>query len=290
MTRGQQFAKTMRYTLSIGTRTRRHTAGRDLHAEILDAINETNLYPGCRNEETEAIFRTALAAYWSHQKHIAGYRVDCRLVAHINAMSPWQFCNLLGRMIDADITNVGEGELFYAELRTELFPPTAPATEIHNETETNVTEYGIFEDGACIEAGFHGETGKAAAEEHVASLVAAHTEMADAYEVLALCPDHEEQPRRDCEECATDGDDLGPGFCMECGETPALDAHQEETGHEMDQPDHPLNAAISVEQATEEEERADVNTAATEQDPGPSLDDYAKASRIIQSLIPGVRR
>ena len=31
-------------------------------------------------------------------------------------------------------------------------------------------------------------------------------------------------------------------------------------------------------------------TAAPKQDPGPSLDDYAKASRIIQSLIPGVRR
>lgn len=30
--------------------------------------------------------------------------------------------------------------------------------------------------------------------------------------------------------------------------------------------------------------------AAPNQDPGPSLDDYAKASRIIQSLIPGVRR
>lgn len=34
----------------------------------------------------------------------------------------------------------------------------------------------------------------------------------------------------------------------------------------------------------------DGETAAPKQDPGPSLDDYAKASRIIQSLIPGVRR
>lgn len=38
--------------------------------------------------------------------------------------------------------------------------------------------------------------------------------------------------------------ELGPGFCLECGETftttAALDAHQLETGHEMDQPDHPL--------------------------------------------------
>jgi hypothetical protein len=38
--------------------------------------------------------------------------------------------------------------------------------------------------------------------------------------------------------------DLGPGFCGTCGETfdttTALDAHQLETGHEMDQEDHPL--------------------------------------------------
>jgi hypothetical protein len=41
------------------------------------------------------------------------------------------------------------------------------------------------------------------------------------------------------------------------------------------------------------QERADELNAETEEpkkDPGPSLDDYAKASRIIQSLIPGVRR
>lgn len=38
--------------------------------------------------------------------------------------------------------------------------------------------------------------------------------------------------------------ELGPGFCWTCGEpfttTADLDAHQLETGHEMDQPDHPL--------------------------------------------------
>lgn len=38
--------------------------------------------------------------------------------------------------------------------------------------------------------------------------------------------------------------DLGPGFCGTCGDTfpttAALNAHQTETGHEMDQPDHPL--------------------------------------------------
>lgn len=36
-----------------------------------------------------------------------------------------------------------------------------------------------------------------------------------------------------------------PGFCWTCGEpfttTAALDAHQLATGHELDQPDHPLH-------------------------------------------------
>ncbi|MFE2311659.1 hypothetical protein ACFXC8_00410 [Streptomyces sp. NPDC059441] len=39
-------------------------------------------------------------------------------------------------------------------------------------------------------------------------------------------------------------DNLGPGFCWTCGKSfttnAALDAHQLETGHEMDQEDHPL--------------------------------------------------
>ncbi|MFE4818663.1 hypothetical protein ACFRFU_19950 [Streptomyces sp. NPDC056704] len=64
------------------------------------------------------------------------------------------------------------------------------------------TEYGVFEDGACIEAGFHGEIGKAAAEAHMADLVAAEPGMADAYEVDEICPDHDEQPKNGCEECA----------------------------------------------------------------------------------------
>ena len=71
-------------------------------------------------------------------------------------------------------------------------------------------EYGVFEDGACIEVGFHGENGKAAAEEHMASLVAAEPDMADAYEVAEICPDHDEQPRNGCEECAERDSDTEP--------------------------------------------------------------------------------
>ncbi|MGW2861975.1 hypothetical protein [Streptomyces sp. NPDC001205] len=67
-----------------------------------------------------------------------------------------------------------------------------------------MTEYGVFEDGVCIEAGFHGGTGKAQAEQDVTELVADNPEMDGAYEVLEICPDHDEQPRRACEDCFAD--------------------------------------------------------------------------------------
>lgn len=67
-----------------------------------------------------------------------------------------------------------------------------------------MAEYGIFEDGACIEAGFTGATGKAQAEKAITELVADNPEMDGAYEVLEICPDHDEQPRHTCEDCASD--------------------------------------------------------------------------------------
>jgi hypothetical protein len=70
-----------------------------------------------------------------------------------------------------------------------------------------MAEYGIFEDGACIADGLYGDTGKTAAQAHVAALIAKNPDMADAYEVTEICPDHPEQPKNRCEDCALDGED-----------------------------------------------------------------------------------
>lgn len=125
MTKGQQFAKDMRKNLGIGTRTRRHRKGLDLHAEILECIRNATYYPGFYSEQREAIFRSAFGAQLSYDKHIAGYRVDSKVIAYINSLSPHQFCNLIGRMVDAGIANVGEGETFFSQLRAELYAQAA---------------------------------------------------------------------------------------------------------------------------------------------------------------------
>jgi hypothetical protein len=113
MTKGQEFAKRMRKNLGIGTRTRRTRLGRDLHAEILECITNNAWYPGYYTGDRKELFGLAYGSWMAYDKHIAGYRANGELIAHINALSPWQFCALLGQMIDAEITNAGQGERYF---------------------------------------------------------------------------------------------------------------------------------------------------------------------------------
>lgn len=121
-TKGQIFAREMRAYLHIGPRTRRFAKRWtvDGHRDVLDLIAEASYNPGMRNAESEAIFQTASAALRSWEKHIGGYRASATLVAHINSMTPHQFVGLIGDMVDAEVSNVGEGELFFAEMARKL--------------------------------------------------------------------------------------------------------------------------------------------------------------------------
>jgi hypothetical protein len=129
MTKGQQFAKDMRKNLGIGTRTRRWGSrvfkGSDMHRMILDCIAEATHYNGMYGEARTDLFRAAFPALCSYEKHILGGRADAVLVAHCNGLTPWQLCNLLGEMVDAEITNVGEGERFFAAMARRLYTQAA---------------------------------------------------------------------------------------------------------------------------------------------------------------------
>lgn len=116
-TKGQIFAREMRSYLHIGARTRHTRQGRDVHAQILECITNATWNAGYFNAEREGIFRTGFGAWLSYDKHIAGYRADGNLIARIKGLTPYQFCGLIGDMIDAGVTNAGEGELFFQALR-----------------------------------------------------------------------------------------------------------------------------------------------------------------------------
>lgn len=118
MTKGQQLAATLRRLHKVGTRTRRYRGRLSVVESMLESIsNAANQYPGYYTGETYQVLSSAAAVYWAWQKHVEGYRIRPELCAQIKALSPWQTAKLLGQMVDAGITNNGEGEMFFAQLK-----------------------------------------------------------------------------------------------------------------------------------------------------------------------------
>lgn len=127
-TKGQNFAREMRSYLHIGPRTRRFNSKKwtvDGHRDVINLIAEASYNPGMHNADREAIFRTASAALRSWEKHIDDCRANPVLVYRINEMTPHQFVGLLGDMIDAGITNAGEGERYFAEMARRMYAEAA---------------------------------------------------------------------------------------------------------------------------------------------------------------------
>ncbi len=120
-TAGQDLTATLRRYFSVGTRTRRfRTDGNglrcDLHHDMVEALVFAATRPGYFSERTESALKTGSGAARAYEKHVQGYRISGTLAAEINGMSAWNFAALLGRMVDAGVTNTGEGERFFSDM------------------------------------------------------------------------------------------------------------------------------------------------------------------------------
>lgn len=124
-TKGQQFAQEMRHFLSIGTRTRRDRKGRDLHREIAEWIVTTAMQRGTLHPDQEAALIPAFDAASSWVKDIKNGRGSWIVIEHINQLSPWQFCKLLGDMVDAGVNSTSAGAQYFAQMRTQLLAQAA---------------------------------------------------------------------------------------------------------------------------------------------------------------------
>ncbi len=123
-TAGQILADTLRANFGIGTRTRRYGKlygyRADLHLAMIETIENAVQLPGYYSPAKTEILRTAWGAAMSYRKHACGYRLDGVLAQHINALSAYRFAALLGRMVDAGVSNTGEGERFFAAMAREV--------------------------------------------------------------------------------------------------------------------------------------------------------------------------
>jgi hypothetical protein len=160
-TAGQQLATELRAYFGIGTRTRRRRDDRNLITEMLRDLLDNGFYPGIHGPERTEILRPGFAVALAWGKHVDGYRIDGVLRAELDKLSPWQFANLLGRMVDAGVTNNGEGERFFDAMTRTMFAPKPakrkrpvcdicgweiPATDVCRRTELHWTSTAILPD------------------------------------------------------------------------------------------------------------------------------------------------
>lgn len=116
-TAGQKFTASMVKNLGIGTRTRLRQS---LREDILEAVRNAVVYPGCYSEQRTADFSAAYTAVSSYHKHIEGGRVDAIVCWYVReGLSAYQFTKLIGRMVDANVTNMLEAEDFFKSLSIE---------------------------------------------------------------------------------------------------------------------------------------------------------------------------
>jgi hypothetical protein len=115
-TAGRELTDALRGRFHIGPRTRNHrknARGRveDLHEEMTDLIEAS--VTESDGSDCDQVFRAAWGVFLSYEKHYLGFRMNPLLRRHIELMTPWQFSALLGEMLDAGVTNTGQGEEFF---------------------------------------------------------------------------------------------------------------------------------------------------------------------------------
>lgn len=118
-TAGQTLTATIRRVKGIGTSSRwgrtNPLGGRLTHADVMATLIENGQYRGIYSEATTAALAPGFAIACGWDKHVEGYRINGEVIAALRALSPWQLCAFLGRLVDAGITNVGEMETWLAQ-------------------------------------------------------------------------------------------------------------------------------------------------------------------------------
>lgn len=112
MTKGQQFAKALTSLHHVGPRTRRYRDHRDLVRAMLDDIQEATVAPFMFSEQRAKALQAGYTARTAYYKHIEGCRISPEKTLAVKALSPYQFARFLGRMIDAEISNMYEAEVW----------------------------------------------------------------------------------------------------------------------------------------------------------------------------------
>jgi hypothetical protein len=119
-TAGQKFTAQLVKTLHVGGRTRNRNRRGSVRENMIDTVQTAATVPGYWTKDRQAVLAAGYTVINGYRNHILGGRVDSIVCWYVReGLSPYQFAKLLGRMIDADVTNAYQAERFFSTLRDE---------------------------------------------------------------------------------------------------------------------------------------------------------------------------
>jgi hypothetical protein len=120
MTAGQLFAKRACKISSVGPATRRWRDGENVVKRIIQNVLDASTMPGCYSKETENELKVAFGAVYAWMDLVDGFRtITAEQHEVYSQIGPYQFAKIIGEMVDAGVSNRGEGETFFRIKRNE---------------------------------------------------------------------------------------------------------------------------------------------------------------------------
>jgi len=140
-TKGTELTRALRKAHRIGPRTRWNRDGwtalgnHRLRDDIVDRIDTATLYPGSYSDEVTVVLWTAVPVLRHWDKYVGGRRINSVQSAVLENISPWEWTALLGEMVDADLSNSAEAEMWF---RARQAADVARYDEVVNRQITRV--------------------------------------------------------------------------------------------------------------------------------------------------------
>jgi hypothetical protein len=121
-TTGKQFVNRVCKYFRIGASTRRYRDGEDVIKNIMENVGYAATLPGYFSEQTQKELASAFHAVLMWQDMVIGFRIHPTQYGTLSQVTPYQFAKWIGDMIDNDVHNRGEADLYFRSKRSDADP------------------------------------------------------------------------------------------------------------------------------------------------------------------------
>lgn len=119
MAGSQDYATHLRTLFTLTLDTARFSGGRDQHRLIVNSIR-TARDLGTRGTDLDQATGSGMTAALAWNMHVFNERGPAAVVDHINGLSPWEFCQFLADVTDANPRTAAQQTAYFEEMAAQL--------------------------------------------------------------------------------------------------------------------------------------------------------------------------